>query len=133
MKRALLLAAALGCATGGHWPPRPAEHPATTAELEVYDMAVHAPAPEERAAFADALSAHRFRVVPGEARHGHWDVYFTHEGDQLVATLRSDGFFVDEAVGPDVDSLAATLAKSARVAEFIRNSGLPIQHTVPDQ
>lgn len=132
MKRALLLATALACATSGHWPPRPAEHPATAAELDSYDMAVHTPTPQERAALAEALTAHHFRVVPGQARHGHWDVYLTHEGDQLVATLRSDDFFVDEAVGGDVDSLAGTLARSQRVAEFVRNSGLPQQHVLPD-
>lgn len=96
-------------------------------------MAVHAPTAEERAAFSGALTARRFRVVPGEARHGHWDVYLTHEGDHLVATLRSDDFFVDEAVGSDLDALADTLARSQRVAEFIRNSGLPVQHPVPDR
>jgi hypothetical protein len=130
VRRALFLAVTLGCASSGHWPPRPAEHPATVAELQVYDMAVHAPTAEEKAGFADALTAHHFRVVPGESRHGHWDVYLTHEGDQLVATLRSDGFFVDEAVGGDLDSLAGTLAKSQRVVEFVRNSGLPQQHMI---
>jgi len=51
----------------------------------------------------------------------------------LVATLRSDGWFVDEAVGTDLDALAETLALSQRVADFIRNSGLPQQHPVPDR
>jgi hypothetical protein len=130
--RSLLLAVALGCASGGHWPPRPAEHPASAMELEFYDTAVHAAAPGERAALAQALTARHFRVVPGEPRKGHWDVYLTHEGDRLVATLRSDDFFVDEAVGGDVDALAATLASSQRVVDFVKNSGLPRQHIVPD-
>jgi hypothetical protein len=132
MKRAVWMAAALACASPGHWPPRPAEHPATRMELEFYDMAVHADDPGERAAFAQELTARHFRVVPGESRRGHWDVYLTHEGDQLVATLRSDGFFVDEAVGPEVGSLAGTLARSARVKEFCQNSGLPQQHAQPE-
>src|SRR5205807_2902420 len=93
MKPAALLIAVLACASPGHWPPRPAEHPATPMELEFYDMAVHADDPGERAAFAQELTARHFRVVPGESRKGGWDVYLTHEGDQLVATLRSDGFF----------------------------------------
>jgi hypothetical protein len=101
-------------------------------ELEFYDMAVHAQDPAERSDFARALTAHHFRVVPGESRRGHWDAYLTHEGDQLVATLRSDDFFVDEAVGPDVETLAATLARSARVKEFCQNSGLPQQHALPE-
>jgi hypothetical protein len=133
VKRALLLAAALGCASSGHWPPRPAEHPASAMELEFYDTAVHAPTPEERAALAGALTARHFRVVPGESRKGHWDVYLTHEGDHLVATLRSDDFFVDEAVGGDVDALATTLANSQRVVDFVKNSGLPQQHMVPER
>jgi hypothetical protein len=132
VKRALLLVAALGCASSGHWPPRPAEHPASARELEFYDTAVHAPTPDERAALAQALTAHHFRVVPGESRKGQWDVYLTHEGDHLVATLRSDGFFVDEAVGGDVDALADTLARSQRVLEFVQNSGLPQQQMIED-
>ncbi|HET7785320.1 MAG TPA: hypothetical protein VFL36_05080 [Myxococcales bacterium] len=132
MNRAVLLAAALGCASSGHWPPRPAERPATPMELEFYDTAVHAPTPAERAALAQALTAHHFRVVPGKSRKGHWDVALTHEGDRLVATLRSDGFFVDEAVGADVDALADTLARSQRVLEFVQNSGLPQQHMIDD-
>src|SRR3954463_12443251 len=131
MKRAVWMAAALACASPGHWPPRPAEHPATPMELEFYDMAVHADDPGERAAFAQELTARHFRVVPGKSRKGHWDVYLTHEGDQLVATLRSDGFFVDEAVGKDVVDLAHTLAVSQRVNEFIKNSGLPVQRNLP--
>jgi hypothetical protein len=102
-------------------------------ELEFYDTAVHAPTPRERGALADALTAHHFRVVPGESRKGHWDVYLTHEGDHLIATLRSDDFFVDEAVGDDLDALAATLARSQRVVDFVKNSGLPRQHMVPER
>jgi hypothetical protein len=101
-------------------------------ELEFYDMAVHADDAAERAGFAAALTAHHFRVVPGESRRGHWDVYLTHEGEQLVATLRSDGFFVDEALGMDMETLASTLARSARVKEFCQNSGLPQQHALPE-
>lgn len=101
-------------------------------ELEFYDTAVHADDPVERSALAHALTARHFRVVSGESRKGHWDVYLTHEGDLLVATLRSDGFFVDEAVGPDVGSLAETLARSARVNDFVKNSGLPQQRALPE-
>ncbi|HEY5677974.1 MAG TPA: hypothetical protein VIR81_14370, partial [Myxococcales bacterium] len=65
--------------------------------------------------------------------HRELEVTLTREGEQLVATLRSDGFFVDEALGPSPEVIARTLAVSARVAEFIRNSGLPVQHPVPDR
>ena len=72
-------------------------------------------------------------VVDHEPFKGHLEVTLTHEADSLVATLRSDGWFVDEAVGKDVESLAATLAVSQRLTDFIRNSGLPQQHMVPEQ
>src|SRR5882724_8063345 len=64
---------------------------------------------------------------------GQLEAALTHEDHALVATLRSDGWFVDEAVGTDLDALAETLALSQRVADFIRNSGLPQQHPVPDR
>ena len=56
----------------------------------------------------------------------------TREGDQLVATLRSDDWFVDEALGTSTEALARTLAVSERVVEFIRNSGLPQQRDIPN-
>ena len=130
MRRCVLLAAALACASSGHWPPRPAKIPPTAKELEIYDMTVHGDLEPDRTDFAEALSARHFRVTQ-ESRHGHWDVYLTREGDDLVATLRSDGFFVDEAVGKDVVDLAHTLAVSQRVNEFIKNSGLPVQRNIP--
>jgi hypothetical protein len=120
----------LACAPPAHWPPRPAEHPATRAELVVYRLTVHAGSAEDRAAFERALAARGFRIVEHEPYRNDLQVTLTREGDQLVATLRSDDFFVDEALGPDLDSLAATLAVSDRVATFIRNSGLPQQRPV---
>jgi hypothetical protein len=132
MKRVLVLATALACAREAHWPPRPAKHPPTRAELAVYELTVKAADPAEKAAFAQALKARGFNVVDHEPYKGQLEVELTHEGPKLVATLRSDGFFVDEALGSTVDELAATLAVSQRVADFIRNSGLPQQHTVPD-
>jgi hypothetical protein len=101
-------------------------------ELAFYELTVRAGSPEERAAFARALAARGFNVVSHDPRKGHLEVTLTHEADSLVATLRSDGWFVDEAVGKDVDALAATLAVSQRVTDFIRNSGLPQQHMVPE-
>jgi hypothetical protein len=125
-------AALLACEPRGHWPPRPAEHPATRTELGVYELTVRAGSAEERSAFSDALAARGFAVVPHEPRKGHLEVILTHEGATLVATLRSDGWFVDEALGGDVGALADTLAVSQRVADFIRNSGLPQQQVVPE-
>jgi hypothetical protein len=128
----LLLTLVAACAPQGHWPPRPAEHPPTAAELGAYQLSVQAPTPDERAAFAEALSQRGFQVVDHPPYRKQLEVTLTHEGATLVATLRSDGFFVDEALGPDVASLVSTLALSQRVADFIRNSGLPQQHDIPE-
>jgi hypothetical protein len=133
MKRALIaLLASLACAREAHWPPRPAEHPPTPAELAFYELTVVALDPAEREAFAHALAARGFTVVDHPPRKGHLEVTLTHEDDTLVATLRSDGFFVDEAVGSSVEQLTSTLAVSQRVADFIRNSGLPQQRMLPE-
>jgi hypothetical protein len=118
-----LAALLLGCHPPKHWPPRPAGHPATLAELAAYELTVRGP-PE----LARALSDLGFRVVDHPPHHLQLEVTLTREGDQLVATLRSDDWFVDEALGSSPEALARTLAVSARVAEFIRNSGLPQQH-----
>jgi hypothetical protein len=128
----LLLLFACACAPQGHWPPRPAEHPATRRELAAYELTVQAASPEERARFAQALAAHGFEVVAHPPYSRQLEVTLTHEGPSLVATLRSDGFFADEAVGDDVETLAKTLAVSQRVADFIRNSGVPQQWYIPE-
>jgi hypothetical protein len=133
MKRvALAVLAAVACAREAHWPPRPAEHPATPAELAFYELTVVAADPVEREAFARALSARGFTVVDHPPRKGHLEVTLTQEDGTLVATLRSDGWFVDEALGSSVEQLTETLAVSQRVADFIRNSGLPQQRMLPE-
>jgi len=133
MLRVWSLVACFACAPQGHWPPRPAEHPPTRAELAFYELTVKAADPSEGAAFARALAARGFNVVDHQPYKGQLEATLTHEDHALVATLRSDGWFVDEAVGTDVDALAETLTLSQRVADFIRNSGLPQQHPVPDR
>jgi hypothetical protein len=130
LSRVRLVAAALAlvaCAHAGHWPPRPAEHPATRAELQSYELTATDPE------LAGALSEQGFRVVQHPPYKGELEAALTREDAQLVATLTSDGLFVDEAVGSSPAGLAATLARSARVAEFIRNSGLPQQRALPEQ
>jgi hypothetical protein len=133
MKRAALVLAVLACARQAHWPPRPAEHPPTPAELAFYELTVRATDPAEQAAFAQALAARGFNVVDHPPRKGHLEVTVTHEDSTRVATLRSDGFFADEALGQDFRDIAETLAVSQRVADFIRNSGLPQQHNIPQR
>ena len=127
-----VLLVALACAAPAHWRPRPAEHPPTRAELAVYELTVRAADPAERAAFAQALATRGFNVVDHEPRRGQLEVVLTREDHTLVATLRSDGWFVDEALGAEVSALAQTLSVSQRVADFIRNSGLPQQQVVPE-
>jgi hypothetical protein len=133
MRGALVLLCTLACAPRGHWAPRPAEHPPTAPELAFYELTVRAPSPDERSAFAQALAARGFNVVDHDPRKGHLEVILTHEDDTLVETLRSDDWFVDEAVGKDFRALADTLAISERLTDFIRNSGLPQQHMVPEK
>ena len=133
MKRGWLALLVIACGPRGHWPPRPAEHPPTAAELAFYELTVRAASPDERASFSQALAARGFNVVDHDPRKGQLEVTLTHEGDSLVETLRSDGWFVDEAVGKDVLALAHTLAVSQRVTDFIRNSGLPQQHMIPEK
>jgi hypothetical protein len=133
VKSAWVILAVVACARQAHWPPRPAEHPPTPAELAFYELTVQAPDEAERAGFAAALAARGFKVVDHPPRKGHLEVTLSHEDQTLVATLRSDGWFVDEALGTSFAALAETLAVSQRVADFIRNSGLPQQHAVPDR
>jgi len=132
MSRLPLLVLAFACATPGHWPPRPAGQPATRAELGVYELSVRAGSAQERNTFADLFAARGFNVVDHPPRHLQLEVTLAHEGPKLLATLRSDDFFVDEALGDTMDELVETLAVSQRVADFIRNSGLPQQHMQPE-
>ncbi len=128
MTRIVLLLAILACARPAHWPPKPAQNPPTRAELAAYELTVKAVDPAEHAAFGQALAARGFKVVDHEPYRLQLEVTLTHEDETLVATLQSDGWFVDEAVGKNLQAIAETLAVSQRVADFIRNSGLPQQH-----
>ena len=60
------------------------------------------------------------------------------EGAVALATLRSDGFFIEEAQAPldgidAADALARTLAGSQGMADFVRNSGTPQQNSLSGQ
>jgi hypothetical protein len=118
--RSLWLLAACACATG-NWQSPIAEHPATREELASVKVTVDGP-PE----LTEALRRLGFPVV--EHPPYHQDLMLRYADG--VATLRSDGFFVDEVRG-DPQSVAEQLARSARVAEFIRNSGMPDQRANP--
>jgi hypothetical protein len=118
--RYLLIIASLACATG-EWHSPVAQRPAQPFELASTRVTVDGP-PEMAAAMARA----GFPVVQHPPFRS--DLLLVYRDG--VGTLRSDGFFVDEARG-DPDAVAQQLARSARVAEFIRNSGMPDQRASP--
>jgi len=129
---------AVAC-SGGQWVSHPADKPLSRAELSSRKVSIldQTSDPSLRTAFARALAREGFTVVPHAPYHGDLEVTLsvvrTSAGTVATATLRSDGFFVDEAhslvVGIDdaADALARTLAVSERTAEFVRNSGTPQQ------
>jgi hypothetical protein len=130
-KRALLMLAVVACAHEAYWPSKPAEHPATLAELQAYQLSVYGPTPDERNAFARALASRGFHVVDHEpVVRRQLAVTLTHDPKTLVATIRSDGWWVDDALGASPEEVASVLARSQRIVDFIRNSGLPQQHDI---
>jgi hypothetical protein len=132
------IALSAACATAYH--SAPADRPSTRAELNGWELTVNNEGTDERLAgsFAQALVDQGFQVVTHPAYQGELEVTLTTEhsdhGPVAVATLRSDGFFVDEARAPldrgDAAAawLAKTLAISQETADFVRNSGLPQQN-----
>jgi hypothetical protein len=119
MMRALVLAALAGCAVG-RWQSVPAEKPATRAELAAWPLSVSDPA------LAEEFARAGFNVVRRPPYHRELELRV----ENGVYTLRSDGYFVDQVSGPDA---AERLAHSQRIADFVRNSGLPQQRELPGQ
>ena len=95
--------------------------------------------PALRQAFSLALAREGFTVVSHPPYHEQLEVTRSVERTVAVATLRSDGFFVEEARatldGNDATAakLARTLAFSQGMADFVRNSGTPRQTTFSGQ
>jgi hypothetical protein len=108
------------CACGGTYQSVRAEKPATPAELAAYPVSVADPA------LRAALARVGFTVVERAPYRGELQL----STDGQVATLRSDGFFVDKVRG-DPTAIAEALAASSRVAEFVRNSGTVEQRQMP--
>src|SRR5438067_3703088 len=104
----------------GPWRSVRAEKPATRMELAAWPVSVADPV--LRKAMAEA----GFNAVDRPPYRRELELTVA-DG---VATLRSDGFFVDEVRGEPA-AIADALAASPRVAEFVRNSGLPQQHDMP--
>lgn len=137
--------ALLGACAVGRWRSRPADKPLTRSELssrnlsvadDAHDFALHA-------AFVRALAREGFAIVAHPPYHEDLEVTLSiaraSEGVIAMATLRSDGFFIDEARvsldGTDaaVARLARTLAISQGIADFVRNSGAPQQKALSGQ
>src|SRR4051812_11685005 len=104
----------------GPWQSKRADRPATRAELEAWPVSVADPILRE------AMSKAGFNAVARPPYHTELEL----KAVGNVATLRSDGFFVDEVRG-DPAVIADALAHSQRVAEFVRNSGTPQQREMP--
>lgn len=119
--RACALALLCGCATG-RWVSVPAERPAARAELLALKVSVADPRLREAMAAAGFTAVQR---LPYES-----ELQLELKGEE--ATLRSDGFFVDQVHGSPAE-IARALAVSSRVAEFIRNSGTIEQRSLSSQ
>jgi len=139
----VLVALLAGCAAG-HWRSRSANKPLTRSELSSRNLSVADRAhPALHAAFVRALASEGFTVVAHPPYHEDLEVTLTiartPEGVIAMATLRSDGFFIDEAHAPfdgtdaAIATLAKTLAVSQGMAEFVRNSGTPEQKSFSGQ
>lgn len=127
----------------------PANRPLTRAELSSRLVSLAPAEPSEsfarqahelRVALAPALAAEGFTVVAHPPYAGDLEVRLRvlqdAAGLHATATLRSDGFFVDEAdvaIAADgraqevAAALARTLAASFGMADFVRHSGVPAQ------
>ena len=121
MKPRILLALSCSCAVG-QWQSVPAEHPVSRAELSHLRMTVMGP-PE----LAAALAAQGFDIVQHAPYHS--DLLARFDGGWLRVT--SDGYFVDQLRGDDPLQLAEGIARSDRMAWFVRNSGTVEQRSNP--
>lgn len=128
----------------------PAAQPLTPPELAAYEMTVDevktnagddSLAASLRSAVVDALVRAGFRVVDHPPFRDEWELSLSldrrAQGLLAQAELRSDGFYVSGAHAEGSDpaelakALAASLAVSQGVADFVRNSGTPQQRQTP--
>jgi hypothetical protein len=135
----IVFAALVTACAAGQWRSQPADRPLSLSELASRDLTVAGDArqPGLARAFSEALAREGFHVVAHPPAHEQLEVTLslaqTADATVAVATLRSDGFFVDEARAPfDGDgataaTLARTLAVSQNMGDFVRNSGTPQQ------
>ena len=140
----VLVALPGGCAVG-QWRSRPADKPLTRSELASRNLSLADDTHDSRLheAFVRALASEGFTVVAHSPYHEDLEVTLSiaraPEGVVALATLRSDGFFIDEARAPldgtvgTLAALARTLAISQATADFVRNSGTPQQRNLSGQ
>jgi hypothetical protein len=148
----MVLALSAGCMSG-QWLSTPAERPLSRNELASRQVTVdQGENPRLSRSVAEALTTAGFNVVSHPPYHKELELSVAFlrgpDGPVAVATLRSDGFFVDEVrvggggdvrvggrdevrrAGRDMDAaavIARTLAGSQAMADFVRNNGLPQQ------
>jgi N-formylglutamate amidohydrolase len=145
MRQLAVFAALFTACAVGQWHSVPAVRPLSRSELASRDLTIadgglH---PALRQEFSQALAAEGFTIVAHPPYHEELEVTLnvvrTAEAAVAVATLRSDGFFVDEARAPlegndsTAAALARTLAVSQSMADFVRNSGTPQQKSLSGQ
>ena len=138
----ILAALGAACATG-QWRSRRADNPLTRGELASRNLSVADEAHDAAlsAAFARALASEGFNVVAHPPYHEDLEVTLSvvrrTDGEVVIGTLRSDGFFVDEVKAPPDDpapaALARALAVSQGMADFVHNSGTPQQRNLAGQ
>ncbi len=139
---ATVLALSAACATG-QWRSQRADDPLTRSELSSRNLSVADDAhyPALSAAFARALASEGFNVVDHPPYHEDLEVTLSvvrrTDGDLVNATLRSDGFFIDEVKARPDDTAPAALARALAVsqgmADFVHNSGTPQQRNLSGQ
>jgi hypothetical protein len=139
------LVAVLGACAVGHWRSRSADKPLTRRELSSRNLSIADDAHDSalRAAFVRAMAKEGFAIVAHPPYHEDLEATLSiaraPDGVIAMASLRSDGFFVDEARVPldgsdaAVATLARTLAISQGMADFVRNSGTPPQKALSGQ
>jgi len=137
--------AALGGCAAGQWRSRLADNPLTRSEVSSRNLSVADATHDSmlHAAFVRALAREGFTIAAHPPYHEDLEVTLNvvraPEGVVAVATLRSDGFFIDEARasldGADaaLATLARTLALSQGTSDFVRNSGTPQQKGLSGQ
>jgi len=121
---ASILGALFWACTVGQWRSRAADKPLTRSELSSRNLSVADRAHDAalHAAFVRALASEAFTVVAHPPYHEDLEVTLTiartPEGVIAMATLRSDGFFIDETYAPfDGTDAALVMLAKARARE----------------